>query len=626
MLSLVSHPLPSVDTHRAAGGKGLDFKCRCSAVNAALLMLLFAATAAAQRPSRRYWAMGRDVFINHCAVCHHQNSGTRAPLPRVLRQMSQQEILQALRTGAMKAQGSELSRGEQEAVARFLSRRRTVLAQITTGFCTKSASPSLNGYAGWNGWGNGPANMRFQPASPADLDRNQVKRLKLRWAFGFPAGSTVQPTVFAGRVLVGSSSGRVYSLNAQSGCIEWIFKASSGIRAAISADAQQAYVADGTADVYAIAMASGGLLWKTHIDPHPLARITGAPLLLNKRLYVPITSGEEGAAVNPYYACCTFRGGVVALDAQSGKEIWKAYTIPVAPRQTGKNAVGVATWGPSGAAVWSSPTADLRRHAIYVGTGNNYSGPPDTHSDAIIAFDMNTGRMLWSHQMTANDRWTIACRESNKANCPPNPGDDYDFGASPILMALPNGHSVLLTAQKSGMAYALDPDREGKTVWKVRIAKGGPEGGVEWGGAAGEGRAYFPVSDWRQSVSEAGGGLVALSILSGNEIWHARPVRPDCTKIAGCSAAEIAPTTLIPGVIFSGSMDGHLRAYDTRTGRVIWDFDTAREFTTTDGVAGHGGSLNKSGPTVAGGMLYVESGNYVGMPGNVLLAFSVNEQ
>jgi polyvinyl alcohol dehydrogenase (cytochrome) len=540
--------------------------------------------------------------------------------------MARQQILQALRTGVMRAQGSHLTPGEQEAVAQFLSRRQITMARITTGFCEKSSSPILNVDPRWNGWGNGPANTRFQPASHPGLDRDQAKRLKLKWAFGFPAGSTAQPTVFGGRVLVGSSSGRVYSLNARSGCIEWIFKASSGIRATISvsSDGREAYAADGRANVYAIAMATGNLLWKTHIDPHPLAAVTGAPLLLKGRLYVPVSSREEGAAINPYYACCTFRGGVVALDAQSGREIWKAYTIPAVPKQMGKNAVGVTTWGPSGAAVWSSPTADLRRRAIYVGTGNNYSGPSDTHSDAILAFDMDTGRMLWSRQVTANDRWTIACLLSNRTNCPPNPGDDYDFGASPILAQRPDGNSVILAAQKSGSVYALDPDRKGTILWKVRIAKGGPEGGVEWGGAAGEGLAFFPVSDWRQAVPDAGGGLIALNVASGAEVWHAAPIAPDCEKVAGCSAAQIAPVTLIPGSVFSGSMDGHLRAYDTRNGRVIWDFETARNFKTTDGVTAHGGSLNKGGPTVAGSMLYVESGNYVGMPGNTLLAFSVD--
>lgn len=571
--------------------------------------------------------MGRDVFIKRCAVCHHENSGTRAPLPSVLRQMSSQEILKALRTGVMRAQGSELSAHEQIAVARFLGRRRGAAPQITKGFCAPGPSPLLRGSADWNGWGNGAPNARFQPGEQARLDPQQVSRLRLKWAFGFQNFSVAEPTVFGGRVLVGSAGGNVYSLDARRGCIEWIFKASSGVRAAISvsADGKEAYVGDDRADVFAISTASGALIWKTHIDPHPLATITGAPLLLKGRLYVPVSSTEEGAAVNPYYSCCTFRGSLVALDAATGKQIWKAYTIPVTAKRMGRNAVGIPTWGPSGAAVWSTPTADLLHRAIYVGTGNNYSSQSGRFSDAILAFGMDTGRLLWSQQMTPGDRYTNACLpdSSSRINCPPGPAQDYDFGASPILVSLRGGRSLILAAQKSGMVYALNPRRGGEVVWKRQIANGGALGGVEWGGAAAAGQAYFPISDWKRSVPEAGGGLVALRAGTGEEIWHAPPFRTTCQNRPGCSAAQIAAVTLIPGVVFSGSMDGHLRAYDTRDGRVIWDFNTAQEFKTLDGIAGHGGSIYRSGPVVAGGMLYVESSDPEGMGGNVLLAFSV---
>lgn len=594
----------------------------------ALMLLFCAGSWAVQHPSKvPNWALGRDTFLKRCAVCHHENSGTRAPLPSALHQMSRQEILDALRTGVMRAQGSQLTADEQEAVARFLARRQRVIPQITTGFCAPGSSPLLTRDPAWNGWGNVVENTRFQTLNPAGLGRSQVKRLKVHWAFGFPGFSDAQPTVFGGRLLVGSESGSVYSLDARTGCIHWIFKAASGIRDSISVspNGQMAYFGDSHASVYAVSMASGDLIWKVHVDPHPFALITGAPLLLDGRLYVPVSSGEEGSAVNPYYACCTFRGSVVALDAANGKQIWKTYAIPNAPKQTGKNAVGVPMWGPSGAAIWCAPTADIRRHAIYVGTGNNYSDPPDRYSDAVLALDMKTGRLLWSRQLTANDRWTQACLGSSfKTNCPPDPGDDYDFGTSPILASLPDGRSLILAAQKSGAVYALDPDQKGKVVWKVRLAEGGNEGGIEWGGAAGNGQAYFPISDWRQSLPNAGGGVFALRVANGTEIWHASPPHPDCEKIRGCSAAQLAPATLIPGVLFSGSMDGHLRAYEVRNGRVIWDFNTAQDFKTTDGIKAHGGSLNKNGPTVVDGMLYVESGNFTGMPGNVLLAFSVD--
>lgn len=595
----------------------------------AVMMILWCATGltAAQRSTRQSGFRGREIFVQKCAVCHHMGSGTRAPLPSALRQMPAERIIQALQTGVMKAQGSQLKPGEQQAVADFLAGRHKAAARITTGYCTETSS-SLAGATNWNGWGNGPENTRSQSLRAGDLGRGQIKELMVKWAFGFPEGSTAQPAVYDGHVLVGSNGGRVFSLNARTGCIEWVFRASSGIRAAISVSPKRklAYVVDTETDVYAIKVASGTLVWKSHVGVHPLARITGAPLLSNGRLFVPISSGEEGAATNPYYACCTFRGGVVALDAASGKQIWHAYSITTSPKRTGKNALGVPTWGPSGAAVWSAPTADVKRHAIYVGTGNNYSDPADRSSDAILAIDMNTGRRLWSKQLTPEDSWTVACLRStslDRTNCPPHAGDDADFGSSPILVSLPHGRNLIVAGQKSGIVYALDPDHDGKVVWKARIGKGGPEGGVEWGGAADGRRAFFPVSDWVRSKASAGGGLAALNAATGATLWRAGPVDGDCGSRPGCGAAQIAPITVISGVVFSGSMDGHLRAYDMRNGRVIWDFNTARDFKTVDGVQAHGGSLNKSGPTVAGGMVYVESGNFVGMPGNVLLALSV---
>jgi polyvinyl alcohol dehydrogenase (cytochrome) len=356
---------------------------------------------------------------------------------------------------------------------------------------------------------------------------------------------------------------------------------------------------------------------------HPTARITGSPLLLGTRLYIPISSGEEGAAADPTYPCCTFRGSVVALDTASGNQIWRAYTIAAEPKPTRKNALGVQYWGPSGAAVWSTPTADLKRHAVYVSTGNNYSDPATNTSDAVIAFDMRSGKKLWSRQFTAKDLWNSGCVAEKKDNCPQQHGDDFDFGAPPVLRSMRGGRDVLLLAQKSGMVYALDPERRGKMLWQSRIGRGGPLGGIEWGGAADRRYGYFPLSDYDFDNPLVGGGLFALDLRTGKQVWRAAPPKPACAGQFGCSAAQMAPPTSIPGVVFAGSLDGHLRAYDTRDGSVLWDFDTSQEYHTTNGVKGHGGSLNGAGPAIVSGMVYVNTGYTNAMAGNVLLAFSV---
>jgi polyvinyl alcohol dehydrogenase (cytochrome) len=485
----------------------------------------------------------------------------------------------------------------------------------------------------WNGWGVDHANSRFQPASMAGLEAAQVPRLKLKWSFGFPGASVAfgQPTVVAGRLWFGSADGAVYSVDARSGCIYWTYKAAASVRSAISVGVSRSgrydvYFGDVQANVYALDAQTGALLWKIKVDDHPYARITGAPVLHTSRLFVPVSSVEEVPAGNAQYACCTFRGSLVAIDIEAGKTIWKTYTIPDPPKPTRKNTAGAQMHGPSGAAVWSPPTLDLNRRAVYVATGNGYSDPPTGYTDAILAFDMDTGSLRWAQQMTPADGWNFACISPNKASCPETAGEDFDFGAPPVLRDLPDGRSLLVVGQKSGIVHALDPDRKGKVAWQTRVGKGSALGGVEWGAAADRETFYVPVSDFSRTHPEAGGGLFALRIATGEKVWAALPPKPACLGKPGCSAAQMAPPTLIPGVVFSGSMDGHLRAYDTRDGKIIWDFDTLREFETVNGVSARGGSLNATGPTVAAGMVYANSGYGVlgGMPGNVLLAFSVD--
>jgi len=570
---------------------------------------------------------GAAIFQQHCDVCHRKGSGTRAPSPEVLQQMSRDSIIQALETGVMREQGAKLTPTEREAVAAFLSHVKAPTSGARPGFCTVKSDPLVDD-PGWNGWGVDIANSRFQPAAVAGLSRNEIPKLKLKWAFGFPGAWATfgQPTVFGGRVFAGSEDGTVYSLNARTGCIDWTFKAPSTVKTAVSIGfgGRIAYFGDVSANVYAVEAASGSLLWKVHVDSHPAARITGSPVFFDGKLYVPVSSGEEGAAMDPRYPCCTFRGSVVALDAQTGKQIWKAYTIPQPAHPTVRSTAGVQMWGPSGAAVWSPPTIDAKQRVIYVATGNGYSDPPSPYSDAVIAFDLDSGKMLWSQQLTPSDLWNIACIAPTKANCPDHPGSDFDFGAPPILKTLPNGHRLLIAGQKSGVIYALDPDQQGRIVWQTRIGKGGPLGGIQWGGAADKKRVYFPLSDWNDSNPAMGGGLFALQVTSGKKAWYAPPPKPECLKQVGCNAAQMAPVTVIPGVVFSGSQDGHLRAYDTRTGKVIWDFDTLQEFKTVNGVEAHGGSMNATGPAIANGMLYVDAGYTNGVAGNVLLAFSVD--
>jgi polyvinyl alcohol dehydrogenase (cytochrome) len=350
-------------------------------------------------------------------------------------------------------------------------------------------------------------------------------------------------------------------------------------------------------------------------------------------LYVPVSSIEEATGSRASYECCTFRGSVVALDAATGQQIWKAYAIAEAPHPTNKNAVGTQLHGPSGASVWSSPTIDVQRQALYVATGNSYSNPPADTSDAILAFDLKTGRMLWHRQATPKDSFVVACYGADKTNCPEDHGPDHDFGQSPILVTLRDGKRVLVIGQKSGVVHAFDPDREGEALWETRIGKGGPLGGSEWGSAADQDRIYVANSDvrflrdgTRRLDPAAGGGLFALNLSDGKITMQVPPV--PCGDRDQCSPALSAAVTIIPGVAFSGGVSGYLRAYATDDARLLWEFDTARDYATVNGVSGHGGAIDGPGPVIVDGMLYVNSGyaQWSGIPGNVLLAFRVGDR
>jgi len=331
----------------------------------------------------------------------------------------------------------------------------------------------------WNGWGAGVAQARYQSAKMARLTADDVPRLKLKWVFGFPGAHRAygQPAAVGGRVFVGSENGSVYSLDAQTGCEYWSFDAGFPVRTAITigpyGESWAVYFGNQNATAFAVDATTGKLLWRTVLDQHPAAVVTGAPTLAGGKLFVPMSSYEELTGSDPHYQCCKFRGSISAVDAFTGKIVWKRYAIAQAPRPDRKNKIGTQLWGPAGAAIWSSPTIDERRHLLYAATGNDYADPATTSSDAILAFDLKTGKVRWARQMTARDARTIDCDfpAAMRTNCPKEHGPDFDFGSSPILAELPNHRSALIAGQKSGIVYALDPDRGGALVGKGASVK-----------------------------------------------------------------------------------------------------------------------------------------------------------
>ena len=565
------------------------------------------------------------LFERDCASCHNGNDA-RAPSLDAMRGRAPQAIVDALTSGPMRYQGLPLSGAERRALAEFISGRRLrgSVTGATLGRCAKPAPFGDPAAApNWLGWSPTIHNAHFQPAAQAGLTGDQVPRLKLKWAFGFPDATSAwaQPTIAGGRLFVGSQNGSVYALDASTGCSVWTFAAHAGVRTAIAIGVKSAFFGDQNGWVYAVDAATGREIWSRKVDDHPLVRLTGSPVLFDGRLFVPLSS-YEGGGKPPGYPCCTFRGGVIALDATTGETIWRAYTIDQSPTLMRAYADGTEVWGPSGGAVWSAPTIDAKRGALYVGTGTAYSLPWRPTTDAIVAFDLKTGTLRWARQMHPGDHDAYGCNPG-EVNCLSTAGPDFDFGASPILATLPGGRDLVIAAQKSGVAYALDPDRKGEQVWRYRAGGGSGLGGILWGIAADASQVYLPVAD---IYSDPPGGLHAVALATGARAWMTPAPPPVCGRPnRGCNAAQFSAVTAIPGVVFSPSNDGAVRAYDAKTGAIVWTFDSNRAFETLNGVRAKGGSMNGPAPVVAGGMVYVSSGygTFGLRPGNVLLAFGL---
>ncbi|MGH9753398.1 MAG: PQQ-binding-like beta-propeller repeat protein [Blastocatellia bacterium] len=578
---------------------------------------------------------GAAIYEQKCAVCHDEPQDRVPPL-FLIRRRSAEDVVMTLTSGSMKQQAKGLNDEQIRALAIHLTGKQPgppIEANLGANRCAAPPKPiNLKGPQ-WNGWGFDLDNSRFQPRP--GIKAEDVPKLKVKWAWAHPGPmATGQPTIIGDRLYLTIEAGMIVSLDAQTGCTYWAMQPGAAVRAAVSVGPLPArskaryavYFGDEKSNIQALDADTGKLLWKTKVEDHFLARITGAPALYRNRLYVPVSSFEETAGRDPKYECCGFRGSLLALDAYTGKILWKSFTVQQEPKPFKKNSAGTQMYGPAGGAIWSAPTLDLKRRLIYVGTGNSYTDIESGHTDAIIAFEMDTGKLRWVNQVTANDNFLVSCRQPGVGNCPEKGGPDHDFGSSPVLRILPNGKQILLGGQKSGVMWAFDPDNNGKVLWQVKVGNGGALGGIEWGFAADAENVYIPVADPGGGAARRP-GLTALKIANGEQIWHVPAPKAQCGwGTTRCNNSQSAAATVIPGVVFSGTADGRLRAYSAKDGAIIWEVDTAQPINTVNAGQSKGGTLDGGGPTVANGVLYTNSGygRLIGYPGNLLLAFTVD--
>ena len=594
-----------------------------------------------------------------CASCHDNRSpDNRAPSRETLRQLPPERVLAAVTTGPM-----------GEFVAGLREEQLSALAELVTGkpfggAADRAATAMSNPCAGplslddpferphWNGWAPDPTRShRFQDNAAAGLTGAQVPDLKLKWAFALPGAASAawaQPTIVGDALFIGSDNNFVYALDAKSGCVHWSYEAPGQVRTAVSIGALSdvpgvryaAAFGDYMGYVTAVNAETGEQLWSVRPDDHPAAKITGPPVLdpsPGGHLYVGVSSWAQIPAARVTYECCTFQGSVSALDLATGERIWKTYTMSERPRPLRQNSAGTQLYGPSGAAVWNAPTLDLEHRTLYSTTGTCYIseffddpiGFDDGTCVSVMAFNLDTGARLWWTQLVPNDRHGGGCgttAEERRLNCPGFVDDpDDDPSGSPLLVRLADGRRAIIQGQESGRVTALDPDNRGAVLWVSQAADRMSPSDAGFGGAY-DGEYYFKP----QPHANGTGSIAALRPEDGSRAWYTELAKPtDCEnpeETMTCHSGNWAAASAITGAVFTGSRSGVLRSYSTEDGGIVWEFDTAREFDTVNGVAGFGGGFGGAAPSIVDGMLYVGSGYAIlgNAPGNVILAFGLD--
>ena len=598
--------------------------------------------------------LGQRLFDKHCASCH-DNPAMHAPTREALSGFSKESIMIALEFGKMQPMAAQLRRQERFLIATYLAGSAPDMdGWIEQHRCSAPDASAGKEYV--TDWGLGTHNRRFVSGESAGINRDNVATLQLAWSLAFPQVTDMrsQPAIIGDTLYFGDKTGKLYALDRTTGCVRAHTKVFSGIRSAITVatlgNGRKLLVfADSVATVFAVDPGSLEIVWQTSARLFDTSVISGSISYDNNRLFVPVSSYEVAVSGSPSHICCKSHGGVIALDASNGEQLWQWHATDDATLQ-GQNADDQDQYGPSGASVWTTPAIDAKRNRIYFGTGENLTHPATDTSDAIIALDMDSGAMAWRFQATVGDVWNAACLNGG-ANCPHDPGGDFDFGASVIIADRPDGSQILLAGQKSGEVFALDPDANGAVLWRNRISLGTTNGGIHWGMALSGERLIVPVADPERDRPgyTPRPGLTALDVYSGAVLWQQpvtrgceiadqnKPliglenmrsgVKPDLAQLYQCSFyyGLSAAATATPELAFSGGLDGKLRAYDIATGEVLWQTQTAQPFTASNGVEGHGGAIDVSGQVVADGWLYVQSGYsmFGQLPGNVLLAYRV---
>lgn len=595
---------------------------------------------------------GKALYSRDCAACHDQPDQTRSPSFETLTRMSEANIDFALTKGKMQAQGARLNDAERQLLIKYLASNDPSTDEwVGRMMCPADRrSALLEGSPTITGFGYDSQNHRQLSSAQSGLKTADFANLELAWSLGFPKTTAMraQPAIVGKTLfLTVPDISRLFAIDVSRAtpCIHWVYKNTVPLRSSTAygelpgSKRRVVIFSDLVTTIHMVDAHTGEAIWKRQAGISPLSIITGTPVLHDDKVFVPISLFEGAIAADPKYECCKTHGGVMALDAQTGRPLWLTRAMepakPLRDRGDGKK-----VWGPAGAAIWTSPAIDSKRGVLYVGTGQSFSELVDPNTNSVLAIDLKDGKLRWSFQATKDDIYLYGCSPTTSGpNCPKDysKSRDFDFGASIMLAKRPDGSDVVLAGQKSGALWAFDPDQSGRVLWRRQIGEGSAHGGIHWGIAQDGVRVFAPISRVKATFSDGRNvdpshkpGLYAFNIGSGKLEWSFA-AQPSCDgergqRIPNCMTTAIglsAAPAVIDGAVVTGSIDGVIRAFNAKTGKPLFAFNTVRSFDTLNGVPASGGAIDAASISAGNGYLFVNSGYglFGQAAGNVMLAF-----
>ena len=452
----------------------------------------------------------------------------------------------------------------------------------------------------WLLYGRDYSSTRYSPLQ--QINQDNVKDLVVKWAFSFGVleGQDSQAMVYNGRIFVTTSFNRVYSLDGRTGDVVWSYKRDlpSDVFPHLCCDVNNKGVALyhdkvylGTLDVHIVAfdMASGEEIWDVTTGDYKSSEShTGVPIAVDGKIITGTGGAEYGV-----------RGWIVALDADTGKEVWRIWTVagPDGPVLEATGEVypdwqaqwGGDSWKLGGGSQWTGISYDPDLHAIFVPTGNpgpdfdGASRPGDNlFTNSTMVLNPDNGLLRYWFQYTPHDPW------------------DYD-GVNEVILADIDGRKVWLHADRNGFLYSIDRTN-GRCIWVVPISE------VNW--TTGFGDNCRPIVNPEFDPEVQGYGTVTIGIhpsLDGGKEWHPMSYSPKTNMVYVPTynyGMDLQPLKqkwergewyLGAQVLRITDGNGSIRAHDASTGELIWE-NISQWPATSATVATAGGLVFFGGP------------------------------